>query len=123
MELTMNDAMNQSRLGYIGNRTDLENMRWRVPSFGIQKYIELAVNSIFHTIHCSFDYRSKATVRELVVFIIYAVLLQGVLIPTETYTTFHAHVSMLVATGLTDLVACILPGIALLCRWMKSLNF
>lgn len=30
MELTMNDAMNQSRLGYISNRTDLENMRWSV---------------------------------------------------------------------------------------------
>lgn len=74
----------------------------------------------FHTIHSSFDYHSKATTRELLVFLVYAVVLQGVLIPTESYTTLHADASMMVAAGLADLVASIIPGVALVWRWIKS---
>lgn len=77
------------------------------------------VESIFHTIHCSFDYQGKSTTRELITFLVFAVLLQGALIPTETYTTIHANLSMMLAAALTDLVACIIPGVALVWRWMK----
>lgn len=79
-----------------------------------------ANKSIFHTIHSSFDYHSKATTRELLVFLVYAVVLQGVLIPTESYTTLHADASMMAAAGLVDLMVCIIPGVALVWRWTKS---
>ena len=89
MELTMNQAnMN------LGNaNAEWGSTGWRMPEFGFQKYVAEAVKSIFHTIHSSFDYHSKATTRELLVFLVYAVVLQGVLIPTESYTTLHADVS------------------------------
>lgn len=110
MELTMN----QTNLGLGNGKTG-----WNLPEFGIQKYATKAVESVFHTIHHSFDYKGKATTRELITFIVFAVLLQGVLIPTESYTTLHADLSMLIAAGLTDLVACIIPAIALVWRWLK----
>ena len=85
MELTMNQAnMN------LGNaNAEWGSTGWRMPEFGFQKYVAEAVKSIFHTIHSSFNYHSKATTRELLVFLVYAVVLQGVLIPTESYTTLH----------------------------------
>mgnify|MGYP004521424973 CR=1 FL=1 len=105
-------SMNQANLG-LGNG----NLEWNLPDFGIQKYASQAVESIFHTIHSSFDYKGTATTRELITFIVFAVLLQGVLIPTESYTTVHANWSMMIAAGLTDLVACIIPLVALVWRW------
>ena len=116
MELTMNQAnMN------LGNaNAEWGSTGWRMPEFGFQKYVAEAVKSIFHTIHSSFDYHSKATIRELLVFLVYAVVLQGVLIPTESYTTLHADASMMAAAGLADLVVCIIPGVALVWRWIKS---
>ena len=83
MELTMNQAnMN------LGNaNAEWGSTGWRMPEFGFQKYVAEVVKSIFHTIHSSFDYHSKATTRERLVFLVYAVVLQGVLIPTESYTT------------------------------------
>lgn len=110
MELTMNQANS-----VLGNG----NLRWNLPEFGIQKILSDAIGNIFHTIHHSFDYQGKATSRELVTFSIFVALLQVVLIPTEAYTTVHATMSMMVAAGLTDLVACVLPGIALVVRWMR----
>ena len=73
MELTMNQAnMN------LGNaNAEWGSTGWRMPEFGFQKYVAEAVKSIFHTIHSSFDYHSKATTRELLVFLVYAVVLQG----------------------------------------------
>ena len=73
MELTMNQAnMN------LGNaNAEWGSTGWRLPEFGFQKYVAEAVKSIFHTIHSSFDYHSKATTRELLVFLVYAVVLQG----------------------------------------------
>ena len=96
MELTMNQAnMN------LGNaNAEWGSTGWRLPEFGFQKYVAEAVKSIFHTIHSSFDYHSKATTRELLVFLVYAVVLQGVLIPTESYTTLHADASMMAAAVL-----------------------
>ena len=110
MELTMNQANS-----VLGNG----NLGWNLPEFGIQKMLSDAIDNIFHTIHHSFDYQSKATTREVATFAIFVALLQVVLIPTETYTTIHANMSMMVAAGLTDLVACVLPGLALVIRWMK----
>lgn len=110
MELTMNQSNS-----VLGNG----NLGWNLPEFGIQKLLSDATGSIFHTIHHSFDYQGKATTRELLTFVIFVAFLQVVLIPTETYTTIHANVSMMVAAGLTDFVACVLPGIALVVRWMK----
>ena len=107
-------SMNQANLGLCKG-----NLEWKTPEFGIQKYASLAVESIFHTIHRSFDYKGKATTRELITFMVFAVLLQGVLIPTESYTTVHANWSMMIAVGVTDLVACIIPVVALVWRWMK----
>lgn len=110
MELTVN----QVRYGQ-GNG----NLGWNLPEFGIQKLLSDAIENVFHTIHHSFDYKGEATTREVVTFAIFAVLMQMVLIPTETYTTLHANVSMLLAASLTDMVACVLPGIALVVRWMR----
>ena len=91
MELTMNQAnMN------LGNaNAEWGSTGWRLPEFGFQKYVAEAVKSIFHTIHSSFDYHSKATTRELLVF-------------------------LMAAAGLADLVSCIIPGVALVWRWIKS---
>lgn len=57
MELTMNQAnMN------LGNaNAEWGSTGWRMPEFGLQKYVAEAVKSIFHTIHSSFNYHSKAT--------------------------------------------------------------
>lgn len=111
MELTMNQTNSMLENGNLG---------WNLPEFGIQKMLTTAIENVFHSIHHSFDYQGKATTGELVTFAIFAVLLQAVLIPTENYTTLHANVSMMVAAGLTDMAACILPGIALVVRWMKG---
>lgn len=108
-------SMNQANLGFCNGG----NIEWKLLDFGFQKYVSQAVESIFHTIHCSFDYNGKATTRELITFLVFAVLLQCVLIPTESYTTVHSNWSMMVAAGLTDLVACILPFVALVWRWMR----
>lgn len=110
MELTMNQANS-----VLGNG----NLGWNLPEFGVQKLLSEAIENIFHTIHQSFDYKSEATTREVITFSVFVVLMQVILIPTETYTTIHANVSMMVAAGLTDLVACVLPAIALVVRWMK----
>ena len=111
MELTMN----QANYG-LGNG----NLGWNLPEFGIQKILTDVIGNVFHTVHHSFDYKSKATTRELITFIVFAVLMQAVLIPAESYTTIHANVSMMIAAGLTDMVACVLPGIALLARWRNK---
>ncbi len=95
------------------------NMGWNLPQFGFQKFVSETAESIFETIHRSFDYKSKATTRELVTFFVFFVLMQGVLIPTESYTTLHANISMMVAATLTDLVACVIPAVALVVRWQK----
>lgn len=110
MELTVN----QTNYGL-----DNGNLGWNLPEFGIQKMLTDAIGNVFHTIHHSFDYKGKATTRELVTFIVFAVLMQAVLIPAESYTTLHANVSMMAAACLTDMVACILPGVALVARWMR----
>ena len=119
MEVTMNHA--NMNLG--DTNADFGNPGWQMPDFGIQKYVALTVKSISHTIHGSFDYHSKATTRELVIFIIFAIVLQGALIPTESYSTLHADASMLTAAALVDLETCIVPGIALLWRWVSHLRF
>ena len=116
-------AMNRANLNLGNAHTELGNMGWRMPEFGIQKYISTAVRSIFHTIHSSFDYHGKATTRELVIFIIFTVLFQGALIPTESYTTPHADAGMMAAAGLADLVACVLPGVALVWGWVRFVKF
>lgn len=110
MELTMNQANS-----VLGNG----NLGWNLPEFGVQKLLSEAIENIFHTIHQSFDYKGEATTREVITFSVFVVLMQVILIPTETYTTVHANISMMVAAGLTDIVACVLPAIALVVRWMK----
>ena len=110
MEMTMNQANSVLGNGNIG---------WNLPEFGIQKMLSEAIDNIFHTIHRSFDYKGEATTRELITFLLFAVLMQVVLIPTETYYTDNANLSMFAAAILADLVACILPGIALVRRWMR----
>ena len=109
MELTLSNA----------NYGMEKNMGWNLPQFGFQKFVSDTAESILETIHRSFDYKSKATTRELVTFLVFAVILQGILIPTETYTTLHANISMMVAAALTDLVTCVIPGVALVARWMR----
>lgn len=79
----------------------------------------VASENVFHTIHHSFDYKGEATTHEVVTFAIFAVLMQAFLIPTETYTTVHANMSMMLAAGLTDMVACVLPALALVVRWIR----
>lgn len=110
MELTMNQANS-----VLGNG----NLGWNLPEFGVQKLLSEAIENIFHTIHQSFDYKGEATTREVITFSVFVVLMQVILIPTEAYTTVHANISMMVAAGLTDIVACVLPAIALVVRWMK----
>lgn len=112
-------TMNQANLGVGNYGFDDSNMGWKLPEFGLQRYVSKSVESIFMTIHRSFDYHSKATTRELITFLVFAVLLQGALVPTETYTTAHANLSMMLAAVLTDLVVCVIPGVALIWRWMK----
>ena len=111
MELTMNQANS-----VLGNG----NLGWNLPEFGIQKLLSEAIEDVFHTIHLSFDYKGGATTREVVTFSVFVVLMKVILIPTETYTTIHANISMMVAAGLTDVVACVLPVISLVTRWMRS---
>ena len=116
MELTMNQANM-----HLGNPTaEWGCTGWRLPEFGFQKYVAEAVKSIFHTIHIIFDFHSNATTRDLLVYLFYFVFLHDVLIPTESYTTLHADASMMAAAGLADLMACIIPGVALVWRWIKS---
>lgn len=110
MELTMNQT---------NTMLDNGNLGWNLPEIGIQKLLSDAIENIFHTIHHSFDYKGEATTRELITFAVFVLLLQAVLIPTESYTTCHANMSMMIAAGLTDLVACVLPGVALIVRWMR----
>ena len=110
----MDLTMNQANYG-LGNG----NLGWNLPEFGIQKLLSGAIENVFHTIHHSFDYKGEATTREVVTFAIFAVLMQAVLIPTETYTTVHANMSMMLAAGLTDMVACVLPALALVVRWIR----
>lgn len=109
MELTVNHA----------NYGLKNNTGWNLPEFGLQKFVSQTSESIFDTIHRSFDYKSKATTRELVTFLVFAAVLQLALIPTETYTTVHANLSMQFAAALTDLMVCVLPAIALIVRWMR----
>lgn len=118
MELTMNQTNSVLGNGNLGWGVSC-NSGWNLPEFGIQKMLSEAIGNIFHTIHHSFDYKGCATTRELITFLVFAVLMQVVLIPTETYTTDNANLSMLAAATLADVVACILPGIALVRRWMK----
>ena len=109
MELTANRA----------NYGLKSNTGWKLPEFGLQKFVSQTSESIFDTIHHSFDYQSKSTTRELITFLIFIAVLQLALIPTETYTTIHANMSMLFAAALTDLMVCVLPAIALFVRWMR----
>lgn len=109
MELTLNNA----------HYSVENNMGWNLPQFGFQKFVAVTSESIFDTIHRSFDYKGKSTTRELIIFSVFFVLMQAVLIPTESYTTLHANLSMMVAAAVTDLVACVIPAVALVVRWMK----
>ncbi len=109
MELTLSNA----------NYGMENNMGWNLPQFGFQKFVSETAGCILDAIHRSFDYKGKATTRQLVTFLVFAIVFQGILIPTETYTTLHANISMMVAAALTDLVTCIIPGVALVARWMK----
>lgn len=118
MELTMNQANSTLVNGNLGwNVTG--NPDWNLPNIGIQKLLSDAVGSIFHAIHHSFDYKGAATNREVFIFAVFTILMQFVLIPVETYTTLHANMSMVVAAVMTDMVTCILPGIALIARWLR----
>lgn len=118
MELTMNQPNSVLGNGNLGWNV-MGNSGWNLPEFGIQKLLSDAIDNIFHAIHHSFDYKGDATTREVVTFAIFVLLMQVVLVPVESYTTVHAHVSMMIAAGLTDMVACVLPGIALVVRWMR----
>lgn len=112
-EMNMNVTLNNANYGLENN------MGWNLPQFGFQKFVAETSESIFETIHHSFDYKGKSTTRELITFLVFFVLMQAVLIPTETYTTIHANLSMMAAAALTDLVACVIPAVALVVRWMK----
>ena len=118
MELTMNQANSMMGNGSLGWNIS-SNSSWNLPDFGIQKFLSDAVGCIFHAIHHSFDYKGSATNREVIIFAVFAVLMQFVLIPAETYTTLHANMSMVVAAVMTDMVTCILPGVALIARRVR----
>ena len=90
--------------------------------WGFQKFASQAVESVLLTLHRSFDYTSKASSRELLTFFVFSLLLQGVLIPVEGYPALRADIAMLTAAGVTDLVVCILPFVALVWRWTATVR-
>lgn len=118
MELTMNQANTMLGNGNLGWNINSDS-GWNLPNFAIQKILSNSVVSILHAIHHSFDYKGVATTREVITFAVFAILMQFILVPAETYTTLHANISMIIAAVLTDVVTCILPAIALITRWMR----
>lgn len=119
MELTMNQANTMLGNGNLGWNISSASC-WNLPDFGIQKILSDFKVSILHAMHHSFDYKGVATTREVIIFAVFTILMQVILVPAETYTTFHANISMVIAAALTDVVTCILPAIALITRWMRS---
>lgn len=115
MNLIFND-MNASLKTSLGDNGTFHN----APLSFFSSVFSDAMAIIRHAIRHSWDYRGKASVREVVVFGLFFILAQAVLIPMETYTTPRAQYSMVAASLLTDTALCIMPAVALLVRWFRK---
>lgn len=87
---------------------------------GWQQFGEDLVKSIIHTLNHSLDFKSKASVRELVIFLIFGAVLLGIFIPTEAYPTLLATISIYAIGIFCALLVFVIPMIALCIRLLRG---
>jgi hypothetical protein len=87
---------------------------------GWQHFGEDIVRSILHTLNHSLDFKSDASARELVIFLLFSIAVQFVLIPEEGYPTLLATISIYTFGILCDVLIVAIPMVALCVRLIRK---
>jgi len=87
---------------------------------GWQQFGEDLAKSIIHTLNHSLDFRSKASLREFVIFLLFGAVLLLVFIPDEDYPTLLATISIYAIGFFCALLVFVIPMTALCIRLLMG---